>query len=174
MRSLSLNPIVVVEVESALQKAIEETYPERAIDEPDMAALQLLQSFLEKPNIRSALHAHLEEKQPRPMNDSLNNLDLKTLDVLHTNAFANNGRGVFNFTYRGVSSRGSHVYDLNSGYLSEERLYIRILDGVLRGEVNEDNFIIKHPNLLSSNEEPISSIGQWLNNWWSEWRKVKF
>ena len=159
MRDITAHPITVEEVRTALANKREELDPDKIpMGGIDDVALSYLMNFLENKNVQLELHRFLEKAQPKRVSTGLDNLDANAIQKLL------NKRGshdhVYDLKYKGVSERGSHVYDTH-----RQRVFVRIVDGELRGELDEDNFATRAvdntPLVIKSDvEEPVSGIGR--------------
>jgi len=175
MRDVTVQPFTVDEIIDALRVAGANATALKCED--DAYAIFLLRDFLDDPDLQVRLKIFLDKAQPKrktPELEHLNGQQVKYLletarGEVHTKGGwrAPSDLTVVSFGFKGISNRGSYVYDLNEGYNSSARLYVRVdpNDGLWRGEVNEDNFdlprYVPEPQL---NDEPVSAT----MGWWSK------
>lgn len=179
MRNITVYPITAEEVREVVGRARDAVGNDTQMGDNDTQmggvdglALGYLINFLEDERIQLELRRFLEKAQPRLVVQNLDTLDDDTLRKLRNSAYgvADRDRYLFDVKFRGISDRGSYVYDS-----SRERIYVRIVDGELRGEINEDNFAIKEPCpaplvIKEDVEAPVSGLGRL----WQDWKNRKW
>ena len=183
MRNITIHPITVAEVCDVVKRTSAKLDDDTSIGSVDGLALGYLMNFLEQKWTQKNLLVFLETAQPKLKVEGLDTLDKETVQRLWAGAYGLCSRDknpiVHTMEYRGISDRGSHVYDCSKRSVCS-RVYVRIMDSKLRGEINEDNFSIKEPcpPLVSQigahdvdMEAPASGIGRWWQTWRNkEWR----
>ena len=119
--------------------------------------MKVVLAFIERSQVERSLRAYLEELEPPPTNKFGTQLTSEELlpllkTALNTN-YSRERQNIYGSTYRGISSRGSFVYDIDRlSYDNPTRLYVRIDELGFRGEMNEDDFA--HPRYHAPNLRP--------------------
>lgn len=179
MRDLTTDPLNYQDVRTALDNA-EDSAMNRADDDGSLC-LAYLKSFIDRHDIRQQLTAYIDKEQPKPERPGIEHLKNLELECLAHRANEASGKckphriSVWSSEYRGRSTRGSHVFDLNKGYGSSDvRLYVRDTSRGLRAELHEDCFALlpaEFPPKIGNNEdEPVSASMDWLKKIFSFWR----
>lgn len=123
-------------------------------ENPDLKLIIDLQQFLKKE--RKSLGSFFEEKYPPPPPPPSDHTKLSFVQLSDLSKMARDREyrkrtrqfSIYSAIYRGITTRGSHAYDINPTYdafgsLEDGyRLYVRTDpdDGKLRGELNEGDF----------------------------------
>lgn len=187
MRNITVNPITVEEVREYLGRQREKIGDDTIIGGTDGLIAAYLINYFEAKRVQDDLHRFLEEVQPKLEVSGLDALSKKDLEALWRGAYSTSGVRLHkdhsiwgDIEYRGVSKRGSHVYDVNVGYNSQARIYVRIVDGKLRGEVHEDNFKVMIPcppvieHRPDGREDKLDEPVSWVGQLWRDWTNRKW
>jgi len=185
-RDLTLYPITATETLSALHSTAV-----AIVSDPDLAgstdglAVMYAKDFLEQPGIRAQLAVFLDRVQPKPQPPILENMPSDELQRLVKLAIWDpsirrrpNELNLYQIKFKGISKRGSHVYDCNEPYASQVRIYVRMMRDGLRVELNEDNF--EHARMTEpdpqpssySSSEPVSATMAWWNGVVERWKNL--
>lgn len=183
-RDIVKNPFTADELIHAVARAALNATPHQIVYPPppedDGLALLYTRKFLEQEGVQPQLRRFLETIQPKPEHPALGKLDKKELQSLMKDAHPGHQTNpkIWDFEFRGVSSRGSYVYDVNNRMASYVRVYVRREpDGSSRAEFYEDNFELpkrgsKVEPVSAQKTEPVSATLKWWQRVVEKWRSL--
>lgn len=153
--------VSIKEVEDAVQRSLESAEWAKQMD--DARALRSLKSFLTSPGARSLLYVHLVALQPEIFgveeDNSMKQIPMETVCELFEQAISGyNTSDIIDVKFKGYSSLGSAHYELISCINPSVYLYIRMCRGKLRGEIKEDNFLIRPGDIKPPKPKGLGSF----------------